>query len=293
MQNIGESWEISGYEGCVSVVSNGYLAGNQLDELIEVYMGELVGDSVYDRFGLEFPLLFKLIDADENLSIQVHPNDEVAGAYNAMGKTEMWVVLHAEPGAKIVAGFKKQTDKSALARSVENGGLCDFLCDIEVHAGDVIFVPAGRIHSICKGVMVAEIQQNSDLTFRLYDYDRIDATGKKRDLHVEQALEAIDYAATPNPVTHPDEKMNGATNLVQCSYFTTNMICFNRTIQRDYALLDSFVTYICTEGAFEVETRGGKALVNKGESVLIPNSLEQVTLRPKQRVARLIETYVN
>jgi len=193
LPNCGESWELSGVDGNVSVVSNGYLAGNTLEELLEVYMGDLAGDEVYEHFGNEFPLLIKFIDANDDLSIQVHPNDEMAAErHNSYGKTEMWYVLQADKGSKLQSGFNQQVDQEKYLEKLEKTELTDILNFEEVTAGDVFFIPAGRVHAIGRGILLAEIQQTSDITYRIYDYDRRDDKGNPRELHTDLALDAID-----------------------------------------------------------------------------------------------------
>ena len=191
---LGESWELSGYEGDESVVENGFLAGNNLTELIEIYMGELIGDKVYEQFGMSFPLLFKLIDANENLSIQVHPGDEVAAErHGSFGKTEMWYVVDADPGAELIIGFTKDCTRDEYVDALENDQVEELLQNVPVKKGDVFFIPAGLVHAIGKGVVVAEIQQSSDITYRIYDYKRVDDHGNERDLHTAEALDVIDF----------------------------------------------------------------------------------------------------
>ena len=290
---LGESWELSGYEGDESVVTNGFLAGNNLTELIEVYMGELVGDQIFDNYGLTFPLLFKLIDANDNLSIQVHPGDEEAAErHNSFGKTEMWVVVDADPTGKLIIGFKEDCDKETYIESLENGTVEDLLQSVPVKKGDVFFIPAGLVHAIGKGTVIAEIQQSSDITYRIYDYKRTDDKGNERELHTEQALDVINFSASKKPKTAYKAKLNEVTPLVDCNYFTTNMICFDAAINRNYTSLDSFVVYMCLEGNFVIKSAGEKTIVNKGDTVLIPASIDELMLIPDSEVT-LLEVYVS
>ncbi|NDV47171.1 mannose-6-phosphate isomerase [Paludibacter sp. 221] len=291
-ERIGESWELSGYKEDKSVVTNGFLAGNDIEELIEVYMGELVGDEVFDKFGLSFPLLFKLIDANDDLSIQVHPNDEVgAERHDACGKTEMWYVLDAEPGAELIIGFSKDTSREEYIEAVEKGKVENLLQKVSVKKGDVFFIPAGLVHSIGKGVVVAEIQQTSDLTYRIYDYKRTDEHGKERELHIEQALDVINFNAIKEPKTQYKDELNKVVKLVESDYFITNIIRFNQEIIRSYASLDSFVVYICAEGSFCIEYDGETTAVAKGETALIPAIIDQVKLIPAKE-STILEVYV-
>ena len=290
---LGESWELSGYEGDESVVTNGLLAGNNLAELIEIYMGELVGDTIYDQFGLSFPLLFKLIDANENLSIQVHPGDEVAAErHNSYGKTEMWYVVEADPDGKLIIGFKEDCSKDDYLDALDNDKVEDLLQKVPVKKGDVFFIPAGLVHAIGKGVVVAEIQQSSDITYRIYDYKRTDDQGNERELHTEQALDVINFGASKQPKTIYQPLLNEITPLVNCDYFTTNMLKFDHAVTRNYATLDSFVAYMCLEGDFVIDFAGEKTIVNKGDTVLIPASIDELGLIPDGNVT-LLEVYVN
>ena len=290
---LGESWELSGYDGDESVVTNGFLAGNNLQELIEVYMGELVGDTIYDDFGLSFPLLFKLIDANENLSIQVHPGDEVAAErHNSFGKTEMWYVVDADPGAQLIIGFNEDCTQESYLDALKNDKVEDLLQNVPVEKGDVFFIPAGLVHAIGKGAVIAEIQQSSDITYRIYDYKRTDDNGNERELHTEQALDVINFSASKNPKTPYKALLNEVTTLVSCDYFTTNIIRFNEGLTRHYAALDSFVAYMCLDGNFVIETAGEKTIVNKGDTVLIPASIDDLNLIPDAE-ATLLEVYIS
>jgi mannose-6-phosphate isomerase len=288
----GESWEISGVSDNLSVVSNGFLAGNNLQELIEVYMGDITGDAVYDKFGLEFPLLIKLIEAREDLSIQVHPGNLLARErHNAYGKTEMWYILEAAAGSKIYTGFREATDKETYLKALSSGKLAGLLNVEFPGQGDFFFTPAGRIHAIGAGIIVAEIQQTSDITYRIYDWNRKDPGGNERELHTDLALDAIDYKATGaagkkiNPITNRTE------NLVNCEFFTTNIIHFNEIIVKDYNLIDSFVIYLCTQGEFLIRWENNSEPVIKGETVLLPAMIKEVMLEPSPE-ARVLEIFI-
>lgn len=292
-KSLGEAWELSGVDGELSVVSNGFLAGNNIAELIEVYMGDLVGDKVFENFGLTFPLLFKFIDANDDLSIQVHPNDEVAmERHNSFGKTEMWYVVDADENAELIIGFAKNTTKEEYADAVENGKAEKLLQKISVKRGDVFFIPAGLVHTIGKGVVLAEIQQTSDITYRIYDYKRTDENGKERDLHIDQALDVINFEVSENPKIPYNPTLNETVNLVECDYFTTNIIRFDKEIIRSYAVLDSFVIYMCIDGKFEISVQGEKTTVEKGETVLIPAIIEEVKLIPAEESV-ILEVYIS
>jgi mannose-6-phosphate isomerase len=289
---LGESWELSGYEGDESVVTNGFLAGNNLTELIEIYMGELIGDNVFDEYGLSFPLLFKLIDANDNLSIQVHPNDEVAAErHNSFGKTEMWYVLDADPGSSLIIGFSDDCSRETYLEAMKKDKVEELLHKVPVTKGDVFFIPAGRVHAIGKGVVVAEIQQSSDITYRIYDYKRKDAQGNERELHTEQALDVIDFGASKQPETIYTPLLNETTPLITCDYFTTNLLRFDKRVERQYAKIDSFVAYMCLEGSFTIDVEGDHTTVVKGDTVLIPASIDDLSLIPDGKVT-LLEVYV-
>lgn len=288
---LGESWELSGYEGDESVVTNGFLAGNNLTELIEIYMGELVGEKIYDHYGLAFPLLFKLIDANDNLSIQVHPGDEIAAErHNSFGKTEMWYVLDADPDGKLIIGFSEDCDKETYLKSLEAGSIEGLLQEVPVKKGDVFFIPAGLVHAIGKGVVVAEIQQSSDLTYRIYDFKRVDDQGRERELHTDQALDVIDFNASRNPKTNYVPQLNVPTPLVACEYFTTNLIQFDRELIRNYREPDSFEVYMCLDGCFDIRCNGEYTRVEKGDTILIPAVIDEVILKPQGKVV-LLEVY--
>ena len=289
---LGESWELSGYEGDESVVTNGYLAGNNLTELIEIYMGELIGDTIFDEYGLAFPLLFKLIDANENLSIQVHPNDETAAErHNSYGKTEMWYVVDADPGSELIIGFSDDCSRETYLNAMSEDKVEDLLLKVPVTKGDVFFIPAGRVHAIGKGVVVAEIQQSSDITYRIYDYKRKDDNGNERELHTEQALDVINFEASREPKTVYTPILNETTPLVTCDYFTTNMLRFDKRLERRYSTIDSFVSYMCLEGNFSIEFEGDITIISKGDTVLIPASIDELSLIPVGEVT-LLEVYV-
>ena len=293
LSNCGESWEISGVEGNVSVVENGFLAGNNLQEIIEIYMGDLVGDKVFKKFGEEFPLLIKFIDAQDDLSIQVHPNDELSKKrHNAYGKTEMWYVVDAEKGALINSGFNQELNKEKYLKYTENGKLTDLLHYDETNEGDVFFIPAGRVHAIGKGVLVAEIQQTSDVTYRIFDYNRKDDKGNLRELHNDLAVDAIDFSYMDEYKTKYVAEPNKSSEIVSCNYFTTNILKFDTKIDKNFNQLDSFIIYMCLDGNFEIEHESGKETVSKGETVLIPASMENYQLKPLGGAVKSLEVYI-
>ena len=291
--NCGESWEISGVEGNVSVVQNGFLQGNDLNELIEIYMGELVGDKVYDKFGIEFPLLIKFIDAADDLSVQVHPNDELARErHNAFGKTEMWYVIDVEKGARINCGFNQPVTREKYLEYLENGRLAELLRFDETKEGDVFFVPAGTVHSIGKGTLLAEIQQTSDVTYRIFDYNRKDTNGNFRELHNDLAVDAIDYSGNNNSKVKYSAEKNSSSEILNCNYFTTNILEFDRVIEKDYFEMDSFVIYITLSGNFTVDTDEEKVTVKKGETILLPANTNMISLIPESDEVKLLEVFI-
>lgn len=292
-QSIGESWEISAVEDNISVVVNGILADNDLQELIEVYMGDLVGDHVYEKFGIEFPLLIKYIDANDDLSIQVHPDDETAKErHNAYGKTEMWYIVDAEKDASLIMGFNKETDKTEYLQALRSNELMNILNTEKVKKGDSFFIPAGLVHAIGKGCFIAEIQQTSDITYRIYDYNRKDADGNTRELHTDLATDVIDYQYHPKHKVDYTPQDNKSVQLVKCPYFTTNLLTFDRDIEKEYIRLDSFVIYMCLQGKFTITTgECDPVVVTKGETVLIPACFKNLTLFPDE-VTKVLEIYV-
>jgi mannose-6-phosphate isomerase len=293
LPNIGESWELSAVDGNLSVVNNGYLAGNNIEELIEVYMGDITGDTIFDKFGNTFPLLFKFIEAGEDLSIQVHPGDAMAKEkHNDYGKTEMWYILGSEKDSKIYTGFREGVTKEMYEESLANGTIAELIFVEKAEPGDAFFTPAGRIHAIGKGIVLVEIQQTSDLTYRISDWNRKSVGSVKRDLHLELALEAIDFTAAGKNKIRKDPELNKTENLVSCDFFTTNILHFSKAVEKEYYLIDSFVVYICTDGQFQIRWDGNTEKVTRGETILLPAMIKEVTLEP-QGEARLLEVYIN
>lgn len=290
----GESWEISGVQGNISVTENGFLAGNNLQELIEVYMGDLVGDKIYDQFGIEFPLLIKFIDATEQLSIQVHPNDEMAMKRHALyGKTEMWYILQADKKSELIVGFNKKIEKNTYKHHLEKKSLPEILNYVKINAGDVVFLPAGRIHAIGAGILLAEIQQTSDVTYRIYDFDRLDSNGNPRELHTDLALDAIDYSFDNKYKIDYSYKINESSELVRCKYFSASILDFDKPVDKDYLQIDSFVIYMCLEGDFNIEYYENETLkVSKGDSLIIPAELKNLRLNPVTET-KILEVYID
>ncbi|MDO6853830.1 type I phosphomannose isomerase catalytic subunit [Cellulophaga lytica] len=267
----GESWELSTVKGDVSVVSNGDLAGISLQELINSQTNDLLGVSVAERFGKEFPILIKFIDAKQDLSIQLHPNDELAKKrHNSFGKTEMWYVMDADQDAELIVGFNKDVAKDEYANSIKNDTLLDLLNYEKVKEGDTFFINTGKIHAIGAGVLLAEIQQTSDVTYRVFDFNRKDKNGNLRELHTEQALDAIDYTKKDDfKVAYSTEK-NEVNTMVDCPYFKTNFIELTENIKQDVTSRDSFTIYMCVGGSATVKNEFGEANLVKGETILVP-----------------------
>ena len=287
-KRIGESWELSAVPGDISVVANGKLAGNNLEELTEVYMGDLVGDHIYNQFGLLFPLLIKLIDAQDDLSIQVHPNDQLARErHNSYGKTEMWYVLACEPGASLYVGFNKSVTREEYLKHVNDGTLADILDKVPVKPGDTFFIPAGTIHAIGRGLLIAEIQQTSDITYRVFDWNRVDANGKGRELHTELALDAIDFDSKQQYDKTRTPRKNEAVNLVNSPYFVTNVVEVSGELTRNHEDKDSFVIYMGTEGNLELTWGAGTETLAKGETILVPACLDEVVLKGEGKVLEI------
>ncbi len=297
-ENVGEAWVMSDVEKYPTEVSNGAHAGDSLQDLLEVYMDELVGEKVYEVFGNHFPLLLKFIDATDDLSIQVHPDDEYALEHEkSLGKTEMWYVLPSKGEAAIYLGWKQQMNVSLIHAAIQDGSLADYLREYKVHEGDVAYIPSGTVHAMRKDTIVAEIQENSDITYRLYDYNRIGNDGKKRPLKLDKALKVMDFSSKTDASCMPTApRIDGVVNLKQCPYFTANLLSPTKPIQRDYAPLDSFVAYMCVEGAATVtaldcETEDKTVAIKKGEAVLIPASLNDIRIDP-QGHCKLLEIYI-
>lgn len=292
MNHCGESWEVSGLVGDESVIANGFLAENNLNELLEIYMTDLVGERNYEKYGLGFPLLIKFIDANDNLSVQVHPDDELAQRkYGQSGKTEMWHVIAAEPGAGLYVGFNQKVTKTQYVKAVEEGTLAELLKFYPVQPGDTFMIPAGTVHAIGKGVLLAEIQQPSDVTFRIFDWNRVDDEGTPRELHTAEALEAIDFDLNLGTfkVDYKPE-LNKTIPLVHSEYFNTNLIEFDQVLTKSFAQIDSFVIYMCLEGFMHLEYGDEHIVFKTGDVVLIPAEMEEVTFVPGEN-ARMLEVY--
>lgn len=295
LPNCGEAWVLSGVDGNQTGIVNGFLAGNDLNELVEVYMGDLVGDKVYERFGDEFPILVKFIDAADYLSIQVHPDDELAAKRNiGYGKSEMWYIIDADPGAELISGFSEKVDQQTYLKHLNDKSLKQILNAEKVAAGDVFYMPAGRVHALGPGIFLAEIQQTSDTTYRIYDWDRVDSEGKSRELHIEEALDAIDFNVYDDYKSQYQPKQNGTATLVNSPFFTTSLIQLDQALAKDYSELDSFVIYVCVGGSVTIVHDGEtepQVTISQGEAILLPASIDRVDIIPSTD-SKLLEVYI-
>ena len=291
LTQVGESWEISGVKGNETVVSEGEFKGKKLNELVDELKGKLVGEANYKRFGNDFPLLIKFIDARQELSIQVHPTDELAQKRGKLrGKTEMWYIMDSDENAKLRAGMKEKITPEQYKQMVEDDTITEAVAEYKVKEGDCFFLPAGRIHSIGTGCFLAEIQQTSDVTYRIYDFKRKDKNGNYRELHTEEAAECIDYNVEPNYRTEYTPVKNEGVALVECPYFTTAVYDLNEPMTLDYSELDSFVILIGLKGSGEItDNEGNTTTLCEGETILIPATTSEVKVTGN---IKFLETYV-
>ena len=291
-KNIGESWEISDVYESETKVNEGDLKGQNLKQLIMKFKGDFVGNRIYEIFGNDFPLLIKFIDAKTPLSIQVHPSDALAKErHNSFGKNEMWYVMQAEKDAELIVGFNRKVTKEIYSEYLNNSTLSEILNIERVKKGDTFYIPTGRVHAIGAGVLLAEIQQTSNITYRIYDYDRVDAkTGKKRELHTEMALDAIDFEFYDDYKTVYENKLNVSNKLVHSPYFKTDIIKISGEIKKDYTNLDSFVIYMCVEGSVNVAYNNQDYNLKTGETLLIPACIIHIKINGEQAV--LLEVYL-
>ena len=309
-ETIGESWEVSAVPGSKSVVKNGPLAGRDLADITAEYGELLLGKAVAAKYGDQFPILIKFIDAAKDLSIQVHPDDALAKArHNCFGKTEMWYVMKTESGASLYSGFKQHISKDEYAKRIADGTICDVLQKHEVKSGDVFFIPAGRVHAICGGIMVAEIQQSSNITYRIFDYNRMGLDGKPRQLHTEEAVDAIDYSVHSDYRTHYERKINKPVPLVETSFFIVKLLEVDRSFHRKLYKYDSFIAYMCLEGDCTIRIKSTQGFgsgvmpaeddtivrLTEGNSCLIPASVADLYVEPNNSAGttKLLETYID
>lgn len=290
MEQVGESWEVSGVKDNESIVANGQYEGMKLNDLVALLKGDLVGKDNYERFGNEFPLLIKFIDASKQLSIQVHPNDEQAKAKGLKrGKTEMWYVMESAPDATLLSGLKRTITPEEYKAMVENDTITDALCEYRVGEGDVFYLPAGRIHSIGAGTFLAEIQETSDVTYRIYDFKRKDKDGNYRQLHIEAAAECIDYSVESDYRTNYEPRKNEGVELAQCAHFTTSVYDLDEPMLLDYSELDSFVVLIALSGECTLSTGDAETQLRAGETVLLPATTQTLSV---SGIVKFLETFV-
>ncbi|MBP3755730.1 MAG: class I mannose-6-phosphate isomerase [Prevotella sp.] len=290
-QQVGESWEISGVKDNETIVSDGEYKGKSLNTLVAMLGEKLVGADNYKRFGNEFPLLIKFIDARQDLSIQVHPTDEIAHRQGKeRGKTEMWYIMNSDPGAKLYSGLRKKITPGEYKQMVADDTICDVLAQYTVSEGDVFFLPAGRIHAIGTGCFLAEIQQTSDVTYRIYDFKRKDKNGNYRQLHTQEASECINYEVKDSYRTVYEPRQNEGVSLVECPYFSTAVYDLTEPMTLDYSELDSFVILIGMKGEGRItDNEGHETTLNEGETVLIPATTETIKVEGS---IKFLETYV-
>ena len=290
LPNIGESWEISDVDGDTSVVSNGKFSGTTLQDLLKTHKSDLLGIHNYKQFGATFPLLIKFIDAKEDLSIQLHPNDELAKTrHNSFGKTEMWYVMQVDDDANIIVGFNQEVNKETYLKHLEDKTLTEILNFDNVKEGDVYFIEVGRVHAIGAGVMLAEIQQTSDITYRVYDWDRVDDQGSERELHNDLAIDAIDFDMPNDFRKTYSKEMNRSNEMVICQYFKTSFLPVSGIVER-HNDKDSFIIYMCVEGNAVVRANGYEETLAKGETILIPAIIKDYNISANN--AKLLEVYV-
>ncbi len=288
---IGESWEISTVNNNVSEVANGVLVGRSLTSLIQEFGPRLVGGKVHKQFRDDFPLLIKFIDAEKDLSIQLHPNDELAKKrHNSFGKTEMWHIMQAEKGARLIMGFSREVTKEEYQQHLNDKRLTELLHYEEVVSGDTFFIETGTIHAIGAGILLAEIQQTSDITYRVYDFDRKDKDGKPRELHTELALDAIDLKGRQDHKVHYHKDVNSTNAMVQCPYFTTDYISVKGEVILDHTVKDSFFIYLCVSGSAALQVHGERYGISKGETLLVPAELKKMVLQATD--AKLLQVYI-
>ena len=287
----GESWELSGVKGDVSKISNGPLKGKNLQQIIDQYPEELLGNRIMERFDREFPILIKFIDASKDLSIQLHPDDKLARErHNSFGKTEMWYIMDADPGSELIIGFNKDVNSAEYKASLENGTLTELMNYVPVKEGDTFFINTGKVHAIGAGILLAEIQQTSDVTYRIYDFDRRDKDGNLRELHTELALDAIDYTVKNDFAVSYSTEPDIPNNMVQSPYFKTNYLRLSADKQMDLSANDSFTIYLCVKGNMQIEYQQTTESLDTGETILIPASVDSLTFKTQD--ATLLEVTI-
>ncbi|HOI25838.1 MAG TPA: mannose-6-phosphate isomerase [Paludibacteraceae bacterium] len=296
-KSIGESWEISTVQNLLSVVSDGEFAGMTLVDLIKQEKANLLGKKIYSEDSDTLPLLFKFMNTKDKCSVQVHPNDEQAMCmHQCKGKTEMWYIIDAEPGAELISGFSKEMSEAECRKAIAEGTLNDVLMHHKVKAGDVFYIPAGRIHALGGGLLLSEIQQSSDVTYRVYDYNRKDAQGGMRQLHVDEAMAVLNFSYVPKErmCKSVATDMSESVSLIESPYFKVNLLQIKSDREMDYSKLDSFVVYMCTKGSCLLSADGGEFVsLKQGESLLIPACMNQLRIKSASEETKILETYVD
>ena len=293
---IGESWEVSAVPTSTSIISNGEWKGKDLISVINEHSDEILGKKVNEKYNGKLPLLVKFIDAKRDLSIQVHPNDEMAmREHGKMGKSEMWYVIKAEEGAHLYAGFKQKITPYEYQKRVEDGTITNVLADHKVKAGDVFYLPSGRVHAICGGILLAEVQQSSDVTYRIFDYNRLGMDGKPRELHTELAAQALDYNVEDNYRTDYVESSNKAVQIIDSPYFSVRVMEVSKPFHRDLKKYDSFIITMCIEGDCKIHVRstGDEIILKQGNSTLIPASIADYDVLPQKGITRILDAYID
>ena len=293
---IGESWEVSAVPTSTSIIANGELKGKDLITLINDYPEQILGKEVHQRYHGQLPLLVKFIDAKRDLSIQVHPNDEMAmREHGKMGKSEMWYIIKAEEGSHLYAGFKQEITPDEYQRRIADGTITEVLADHKVKAGDVFYLPAGRVHAICGGIMLAEVQQSSDVTYRIYDYNRPGLDGKPRELHTELAAKALDYHVEQNYRTEYSEADNKALHIIDSPYFDVRVMELSEPFHRNLLKYDSFVISMCMEGDCKIHIRNtnDEITLKQGYCTLIPAVIANYDVIPLKGTTRLLEAFID
>ncbi len=289
----GESWELSGLENNISIVSGGEFKGLSVNQLISQYKEDLLGKHVYEKFGNTFPLLIKFIDASDDLSVQVHPDDETAQKlYGENGKNELWYILDNDDGAELILGLKENTSIEDFKKAINNNTLTEKLNSVKVKKGDVFFIPAGRIHAVKKGILLAEIQQSSDTTYRIYDWNRKGLDGKLRELHINEACEVADLQSQKSYKSNCLKMKNEFVPCEQNQYFTVNILTFDTEIKKNYTAVDSFIIFLCTKGTFYLKYNNNRISVAYGETVLLPAAIKNVQFIPETE-SELLEIYID
>ncbi|SNU03326.1 mannose-6-phosphate isomerase, type 1 [Prevotellaceae bacterium MN60] len=293
---IGESWEVSAVPSSTSIISNGSFAGRDIISVISEYPEDILGKAVNEKYHGQLPLLVKFIDAERDLSIQVHPNDEMAQReHGKMGKSEMWYVIKADAGSHLYAGFKQEITPEEYQQRIADGTIIEVLADHQVKAGDVFYLPAGRIHAICGGILLAEVQQSSDVTYRIYDYNRPGMDGKPRELHTELAAQALDYHVEENYRTEYVDNPNKAIQIIDSPYFDVRVMEISKPFHRDLRKYDSFIISMCIEGDCKlcVRSTGDEILLRQGSSTLIPAAIADYDVLPLHHTTRLLDAFID